>query len=188
MNDELLLETDDVLVRRCQRGEEEAFRTLYERYRSRVASYAHRILLDRDLALDVVQETFTYLFRKFPEYAPEGKLGALVFKVARNLAINKAKRVRTRRDVPLDEGFGEAGEGEPDPGASIERLELRDAAYRALETLPEHYREVIDLKILQGLSYVEIGELVSCPEGTVKSRLHNGLELLRRRLGRGGSP
>ncbi|MHC4660080.1 MAG: RNA polymerase sigma factor [Planctomycetota bacterium] len=179
MANELKNLSDDELAGLCQDGVEEAFRELYDRYSARVINFAYRMLDDREDAADVLQETFQYFFGKLPEYSPEGKLGALLFRAARHLCINRLKKNRGINTVPLDEAmvthcdYGEII-------SSIEKNELKEKVTEALKSIPPYYSEVIILKILDGLPYREIGEIVECPEGTVKSRLHNGLELLRK--------
>ncbi len=178
--------TDDELARLCRHGEGRAFRELYERYRQPVINFAYRMLGDRDGAGDILQETFQYFFRKLPGYRAEGRLRNLLFRVARNLCLNRLKKFRGLRTVPLDEALAVSGTTGESIIASLETKELQEKAAEALKKIPEIYSEVIVLRILNGMSYRDIAAVVDCPEGTVKSRLHNGLELLRKELGRQG--
>ena len=76
-----------------------------------------------------------------------------------------------------------------DPAADLDRRQAVEAVRQAVLTLPEHYREVVVLVELQGLPYEEVAAALSCPVGTVRSRLHRARALLAQRLrGRGGSP
>lgn len=172
---------DDALALAARDGDEQAMRELYERYRDRIAAYAHRITRDRSEALDVLQETFEYLFRKLPTYRPEGKLSALLYTAARNLSLNKLKKKRRMPTSSIDE-VKPGTSGEADPASVLEDKESARAALNAMETLSPEHREVVELRILEGLPYAEIAEIAGIPIGTVKSRLHNALENLRKKL------
>ncbi len=173
---------DDDLVLLCQRGAQAAFRELYARYKQRVINFAHRMLRDREAAADVLQETFEYFFRIIPDYRPEGKLSILLFRVARNICLNRLKRTRSRKELPLEEAAITPKNTGAKVSAPLEAQELRRTVAAVLEKIPALYSEVIILRILKGLPVAQVAQVVECPEGTVKSRLHNGLELMRRKL------
>jgi RNA polymerase sigma-70 factor (ECF subfamily) len=176
--------TDDELVALCRRGEERAFRELYARYRQRIMNFAFRMVRDHDAAADILQETFEYLFRKIPRYRPEGKLPILLYRAARNISLNRLRRSRRAREMPLEEEaiVQEGGES----GGKLEAQEVRERISAAIAELPQIYSEVIILRILKGMPVSEVARIVQCPEGTVKSRLHNGLEMLRKTLRQSG--
>jgi RNA polymerase sigma-70 factor (ECF subfamily) len=170
--------SDHDLVRRCHEGEEEAFTTLYKRHRQAVMNFAGRMLGDPDLAADVLSETFAYFFRKIPTYRFEAPVRALLFKAARNLCLNMLDRRRRASAAPL-EAAGHIASGD-DPAVKAEQGDLARQVREGLASMPPLYREVITLRLLEGLSYEEIALVADCPVGTVKSRLHNGIALLRK--------
>jgi RNA polymerase sigma-70 factor (ECF subfamily) len=172
---------DDELVLLCRKGREGAFLELYNRYKQRLINYAWRMLRDRDAAADVLQETFQYFFRKIPEYRAEGKLAILLYRVARNLCLNKLKQSRTRKELPLEEA-AVVSEDCAESSKALQEQEVRRYVTEALEKLPAIYSEIIILRILKNVPVSEVARIVECPEGTVKSRLHNGLEFLRKLL------
>jgi RNA polymerase sigma-70 factor (ECF subfamily) len=174
--------SDDELVLLCRRGVESAFGELYERYKQRIMNFAWRMLRDRDAAADALQETFQYFFGKIPVYRPEGKLSILLFRVARNICLNRLRKTRRAKELPLEEE-AVVPEGE-ETGAQLEAQEVREKVSTALGKLAPIYSEVIVLRIIKGLPVSEVAQIAGCPEGTVKSRLHNGLELLRKMLRR----
>jgi RNA polymerase sigma-70 factor (ECF subfamily) len=175
-------DSDEELILRARSGEEGAFSALYERHKGTVFRFARRMLGDHGLAGDVVQETFEYFFRKIPEYRFEAKLTTLLLKAARNRSLNIIEKRRRSASVPLDD-VGEQTNGSAEqPAEAAEKKDLSRQACEALETLEPMYREVVVLKILKGLSYERIGEILECPEGTVKSRLHNALGMLRKKM------
>jgi len=169
--------SDEELVAVCNVGDAHeaarAFEALYRRHRDFVLRVARRFTRDRELALDALQETFTYLLHKFPP-AGEGltltaRLQTLLYPAAKNAAITavrKARRAAGAGDAALDEL---AAEAPPD-------AEPIDAALAALS--PER-RELLTLRFVDDLSLAEIAVALDVPLGTVKSRLHLALKELR---------
>jgi RNA polymerase sigma-70 factor (ECF subfamily) len=156
-------------------GDERAFDALYYRYRDWVLRLAYRFTGGHgDDALDVMQETFAYLFRKFPGFHLSAQMTTFLYPVVRNLSI-AARRKRMRLVQP------NADAPPPDPvapSASDPESERRDLR-AVLAALPEGQCEVLLMRFVDGMSLIEIGEALGVPEGTVKSRLHNALQTLR---------
>lgn len=161
--------TDLDLIRAINDGDESAFAALYLRYRDRVASLAFRFTQHHDDALDVMQETFTYFLRKFPGFVLTSSLMTFFYPAVKNLSLaTRRKRLRaTGREERIDELLA--------PPASAEPSELA----QALSSLGDAHREVILLRFVDGLSLEEIAGALDVRLGTVKSRLHNALWLLR---------
>jgi RNA polymerase sigma factor (sigma-70 family) len=183
MNPSLDEAGDEDLIEECRRGSQEAFFALFRRHKDAVFRFARRMLGDEDAAADVVQDVFEYFFRKIPEYRPEAKTTTFLLKAARNRCLNAIEKRRLRKALPLEEGGDLPSPAEPAPDEAAERADLAAAALRGLEGLPPDAREVIALKVERDLTYAEIGDILGVPEGTVKSRLHNALELVRKRMG-----
>jgi RNA polymerase sigma-70 factor (ECF subfamily) len=175
-------DSDLTLIERARGGEEAAFFALYERHKGAVFRFAKRMLLDDGLAADVVQEVFEYFFRMLPDYRPEAKVTTLLLKAARHRALNLLEKRRRRDAAPLEADRAPADAGAVDPGAAAEQRDLAQKAREALGGLEPIHREVIVLKVMRNLTYEEIGEILGVPAGTVKSRLHNGLEALRKKM------
>ena len=171
------LRSDAELIEVCNSGNSRdaagAYEVLYTRHREYVLRVAMRYIRDRELALDVLQETFLYLLRKFP---PTGKgltlsarLTTLLYPVAKNGAINarrKADRFEGSESVSPDQLPGDA------PG-DIDELE------RALSGLPDEHREVLLLRFVDDMPLDDIAAALAIPLGTVKSRIHNAIKRLR---------
>ncbi len=171
--------SDETLVRICNEGDareaEAAFRSLYDRHRDYVLRVALRFVRDPDTALDALQETFTYLLRKFPP-AGDGlrltaRLTTLLYPVARNSAITLA-----RKTARTQAGDGPA----PDELAADDAADDRSDVERLLEGLSAQRREVVLLRFVDGLPLAEIAQALDVPLGTVKSRLHHALAELRK--------
>src|SRR5688572_16555667 len=169
--------SDEELVAICNGGDAtdagQAFEVLYWRHRDFVLRVARRFTHDRELALDALQETFTYLLSKFP---PAGngltltaRLSTLLYPAAKNAAITAARKARRY-----------AGAGDE----TLEELPAEPAVDAgpidaALARLSPERREVLTLRFVDDLSLAEIAVALEVPLGTVKSRLHLALKELR---------
>lgn len=162
--------TDQELVRALNAGDTSAFDALYYRYRDWVVRLATRLAGNQEDALDVLQETFSYLFRKFPGFRLTAAMTTFLYPVVKNLSI-AARRKRTR--LTHDDALLHAAKSPETPASP--RAELS----AALASLPEGQREVLLLRFVDGLSLQEIAGAMDIPEGTVKSRLHNAIAALR---------
>lgn len=165
--------SDEQLVAAINCGDATAFEALYRRHRDWVVNLAFRFTGDRDLALDVLQETFLYLLKKFPGFALTARLQTFLYPAVKNLSLNA--RRKSRRLVSDEETLASAAA--PEAAARLETQ--RDQISAALAALGEEHREVLLLRFVDGLSLAEIAEALEIPLGTVKSRLHNALAALR---------
>lgn len=169
--------SDEALVDICNHGDaraaEAAFEALYLRHKDFVLRVALRFAPDIDTALDVLQDTFVQLLRRFPPTGEgitlNARLTTLLYPIARNTAITalrKTGRFPVAAEVTPDDTPAPAGRDDGD---------LR----KALATLPPGPREALTLRFVDGLSLAEIAQALGIPEGTVKSRLHGGIAKLR---------
>lgn len=176
---------DATLMSRCRQGDEAAFHALYERYRDWVLRQARRYLRQDEDAFDVMQEVFRYLFSIVPTYRPEALLTTLLYKVVRNTSLSELQRRRRGGKSTFsldDEEARDLAVAPEDPGQDcpLETKQVTDA----IDGLPEIYREVILLRLVEEWPYQQISEALDLPLGTVKSRLHYGLDILRQKLSR----
>jgi len=163
--------------------EKSSFDSLARRFYAGVFNYLCWISRDRGLAEDLTQETFMQIWQHLPEVRGERALKAWVFRVARNEYLQHRRRAGLET-VALEDCVGsEAADlTSPGPQLSLEREGLRRAVRGAVDKLPDHYREVILLHNLEGLSLAEIVEVLEIPVGTVKSRRAKALSMLRHLL------
>ncbi|MFO7654137.1 MAG: RNA polymerase sigma factor [Candidatus Krumholzibacteriia bacterium] len=165
-------------MRAIDGGDVAAFETLYLRYRGWTVRVARHFTGDDDLALDVLQETFSYLLSRFPGFELRARLTTFLYPAVRNLALRARERARRARgDTPLDDVARSTANGRPSPEASAE-LSARDLR-AVLDGLPEGQREALLLRYVDGLSLEETAQALGVPVGTVKSRLHGALARLR---------
>ena len=146
-----------------------AFEALYLRYRDWVAALAYRFTGDRDLALDVMQETFLYVLRKTPGLELTAAFKAFLYPAVRHLAITACQN--RRRLVSDDQALAVLPATETPASSDLGAV---------LAGVPAGQREVLILRFVDDLSLAEIALALGLPPGTVKSRLHNALESLRR--------
>jgi len=165
--------SDRELIAAINDGDANAFEVLYYRYRDWVVNLAWRFTDDRELALDVLQETFLYLVRKFPGFKLTALFKTFLYPAVRHLSIaarRKAARLQSTEAELL------AMEAALTTQPAIGRNESLASALRALS---EPHREVLLLRFVDDLSLAEIAKAMNIPLGTVKSRLHNALAALR---------
>jgi RNA polymerase sigma-70 factor (ECF subfamily) len=176
-------ELDDwALVNRAQSGNSDAFALLVRRYQGPIVHFCYRMAGSRQDAEDIAQEVFLRLYRHLGRLSPQAKFSTLLFGIARNLTLNHLRDSRRRgrdRTVPLDaQPDAESGYGRPSHEARLREIESQVAAAMAQLT-PEH-RMILHLREVEGLDYGDIGKILKCRNGTVKSRLARARDHLRR--------
>ncbi len=167
--------TDGTLIERIAQREREAFEELYRRYARSVLGLALRRIGDRGRAEDSVQDVFTAVWRSAPSYdRRRGPGGAWLYTIAHNAIVDAQRRRRapTLADPP------EVVSTDRTPDEQAEASWDAWRVHRALETLPETERSVIDLAYFSGLSQSEIAGFLHVPLGTVKTRTRSGLARL----------
>lgn len=176
--------TDRALVDAVIAGDDEAYRLLVDREKENVIGLCRRVLRDPQLAEDVAQEAFIQAYRALPTFRGDGAFGAWVGRIASRMAYAKLKRpTELRADPTREDGWLiDAGEG-IDPERVLLDGERRAEVQRAISTLPEHQRRIVEMRFYRGMSLEEISSATGAPLGTVKSRLHRALAALRGRLG-----
>jgi RNA polymerase sigma-70 factor (ECF subfamily) len=176
--------TDRALVDAVISGDDEAYRVLVDREKDNVIGLCRRVLRDPQEAEDVAQEAFIQAYRALPTFRGDGAFGAWLGRIATRMAYAKLKRpTELRADPTREDGWLV----DPADGIDPQRLmldgERRAEVQRAIATLPEHQRHIVEMRFYGGMSLEEISSATGAPIGTVKSRLHRALAALRGRLG-----
>jgi len=178
------LSDDQELLRQLAKGNEDAFRTLYERYQGRIYRFALHMSGNPATGEETTQEVFLALMGKPKAYDPaKGSLAGYLFGMARNIT-RRAMR-ETADDISLDEETERdefAVAGDLDVLEELTNGELLSALRQAVLTLPEPYREAVVLCDLEELSYQEAADLLECAPGTVASRLNRARSILKKKL------
>lgn len=184
--------TGHPLARRARDGEVDpdqvtpSWEEIAERYGSVIYTMAFRLTGDRDEARDLAQDVFVRVYRNLDRYQP-GTFEGWLYRITKNLFLDRVRRRKRVRLEPLpEEEWRQPSDLAPGPAERIETGMLRGDLEQALSELPPLFRTAVVLCDVQGLSYEEVAEATGWPLGTVRSRIHRGRRLLRRRLG-GGS-
>lgn len=172
---------DRVLIQRFCAGEEAAFELLVARYYQRIDRLVQHVVGHPLMAEDIAQETFLRAYRALPRFRGEASFYSWLYRIAVNLCMSYL------RQRPYPERWPAAPCHAPtafaaDPSSLLESDERHRLVRQAIDALPPHYRIVVILRDLEGLSYQDIADLLAIPLGTVKSRLNFGKRLLRDKL------
>jgi RNA polymerase sigma-70 factor (ECF subfamily) len=171
---------DGTLIARVARGDEQALLELYDRYASRVYALALRILREPMMAEEAVQDTFLKVWNHAREYQPQrGTLQIWLLTIARRTALDRLRLEARRPSLSNATDPEELWRSIPDAGSTEDEARWR-SLYLTVQTLPPEYRVVIELAYYQGLSQSQIAAVLGWPLGTVKTRLREAMQRLRR--------
>jgi RNA polymerase sigma-70 factor, ECF subfamily len=174
------VEDERSMVLAARRGDEEAFRGLYEAYRDPVWRLINGLIGDPVQAQDVLQNIFLKAFRGLAGFRFQSGLFTWIYRIARNECLNHIRK-REAALVPLRAIVGSLDEIDGRAAFDAQRAR-RDELREAVARLPFKMREVVVLKYMQDLSYHEMSRVLGCPPGTVASRLARALAELEMRL------
>ena len=182
-----MVATDEELVARSMDGDVDSFNQLVLRWERPIYALAYRVIGRDEDARDVAQETFLRAFRALPGFKGQAKFSSWLYRIALNLCRDWIRRKKRTPVVEMPEGIDMAElAAEQGPAESIEDLVARQEMSRivaeGMKLLPEEQRTAIVLKEYHGLTFQEIADLQGCPLSTVKTRLYQGLAVLRRHL------
>ena len=179
--------SDEELVARSIGGDQESFNQLVLRWERPIYALAYRVIGREEDARDVCQETFLRAFRALNGFRGQAKFSSWLYRIALNLCrdwVRKERRTPVVQAPEELEVLEMAAVREPVPSVEdlVARRELTRVVERAMARLPEEQRTAIILKEYHELTFQEIADLVGCPLSTVKTRLYQGLAVLRREL------
>jgi RNA polymerase sigma-70 factor (ECF subfamily) len=174
--------TDDELMARGARGNEEAFRLLVQRWERPVFAFLERMLGSREEAQDLGQETFLRMCRQAPGYRATGQFKSWLFRIAGNLARSKLRRRKLISWVRFDPAIHDRPTALDTPDRAMERDETREEVRHALAQLPDRQRQAILLRQYQEMSYREIADAMRVSIPAVESLLNRGMKNLGKEL------
>ncbi|MDQ3564559.1 MAG: RNA polymerase sigma factor RpoE [Pseudomonadota bacterium] len=180
---------DAQLVKRVQKGDKKAFDLLVLKYQQRIIKLVSRYVRDPTDTLDVAQDAFLKAYRALPNFRGDSAFYTWLYRIAINTAKNY---LVTQSRRPMDsESFrveGEQVELESmlkdlaTPESLLITDEIKETIAEAIEQLPDDLRTAINLREVEGLSYEEIADVMTCPIGTVRSRIFRAREAIDHRL------
>jgi RNA polymerase sigma-70 factor (ECF subfamily) len=181
---------DRELVQSAQRGDRDAFKTLFERHHRRAFALALGVVRHQDDALDVVQDAFIKAHKYLDKFEGNSSFYTWLYRIVMNLAIDHLRKHRRIKPVELDENRLETDGDDPllprilggNPGRALLDKQIRDRIDRALDGLSENHRAVLVMRELEGLSYEDMAQAMSCSKGTIMSRLFHARRNMQKQL------
>jgi len=179
-----LMNSPEQLVAAARRGDQDAFRHIFDRWARPVVSFVYDMVGDRALAEDLTQETFVRAYKYLDALRDESKFSTWLFSIAKNVAREHLRSAHSRsRKVDLDDETVLGLQDErPTPAGALLDKELNGIVRHALGTLDEDKRLVFTLKIFQQRSYEEIAEITGFSVPKVKTDLHRARTEMRKRI------
>jgi RNA polymerase sigma factor (sigma-70 family) len=180
---------DDKLIEKALKGDQMAYRGLVEKHQGSVYHVIFRIVRDKELASDLVQDTFMKAFSSLKTYRSEFRFSTWLYKIAANASIDFIRKKRIKAlslDNPINTEDGQVTIDIPDnrhhPEEEMVRRERASSIDEAIGALPNKYRQVIIARHQEEKSYEEIADELGVPVGTIKARIFRARELLKKRL------
>ena len=181
-------DSDALLVERTVAGDQKAFELLVIKYQRRIQRLIGRMVRDVDLVEDIAQETFIRAYRALAQFRGEAQFYTWLYRIAVNTA-KKALMDLKRNPTVSENSFKSADDDETSPleneltssetpEAVLASKEIAQIINAAMDALPEELRQAITLREIEGLSYEEISDAMSCPIGTVRSRIFRAREAI----------
>ncbi|MGQ9646055.1 MAG: sigma-70 family RNA polymerase sigma factor [Thermodesulfobacteriota bacterium] len=164
------------VISRCQQGDREALKEIFNQYRQRVYRIAYGVVREREEALDIVQEVFIKLFRSIGQFKGKSQFYTYLYRMAINTAIDHSRKMKKipPSSAEEEEGFQLSDDAERRPDRILDHKELEEKVNWATDQLSPEQKAALLLREVEGLSYQEIAEAMGCSIGTVMSRLHYG--------------
>lgn len=172
------------MISRCQQGDQEALKEIFDKYHKKVYRIAYGVVRHREEALDIVQEVFIKLFRSIKNFKGKSHFYTYLYRMVMNTAIDHARKTGKQFISSLDEegSFEPSDELEKGPERILLQKELEERVKGAMEKLPPEQRAALIFRDVEGLSYQEMAEAMGCSIGTVMSRLHYGRKRIQELL------
>jgi RNA polymerase sigma-70 factor, ECF subfamily len=184
MAERLATSSDEELLRLMMAGDAEAFEMLYDRRHQAIYRFALRMSGSETVAEDVTQDVFIALMRDGDQFdESRGSVAAYLYGMARHRVLRRIERDKSFVPIAEDSDEEDRSAGErfiagDDPLVELTRSRMIDAVRQAILALPAHYREVVVLCNLHEMNYEQAAEVIGCPVGTVRSRLHRARAML----------
>lgn len=178
---------DEVLIRRAQEGDQEAFNALVVAYQERAYKYAYRLTRNQELAGDIVADAFVRVYSALKNFRGQSAFGTWLYRIVTNCYLDIRKKDKESKNFSLNEPANvKSGEVErqyeddgPGPDHLAERNQRESLIQDALNQMPEYQKAMLVMYHVEALSYDDIAAALDLPIGTVKSRLNRARVALR---------
>ncbi|MGH7495265.1 MAG: RNA polymerase sigma factor [bacterium] len=169
---------DNEIMMRVRDGEVSQLGLLFERHQTMLYNFFLRQSGNREASQDMVQEVFLRILRYRQTFRGESKFTVWMYSIARNAYADHFRK--RKKETPVDTGGLEASSDDPLPHETMEQDQEVALLRRALDRLSSEKREVLMLSRFQNLKYEEISQILNCPVGTIKARVHWAIKDLRK--------
>ena len=176
---------DIALVHRAQKGDYRAFDLLILKYQSRIITLANKFVNDKQIAEDIAQESFIKVYKSISSFRGESAFFTWLYRVTVNTAKNYLSSKKRKKEMLVSD-ITDSDTTDPLSALTTESPEdilaannLREIILKSFGDLPEEIRTALSLREFEGLSYQEIGKILDCPVGTVRSRIFRGREQIQ---------
>ena len=169
---------DSELLYLVKNGDIRVFDELYNRYSGKLLNFIYKMVFDRMTAEDIMQDTFVKAFQNADKYDSQYRFSTWLYRIAANLSINEINKRKVRLNKKNFLSI-ENEEESNNPSQKVLKDETNQNLLSALSRLSVNHRAVLVMKFFQDLSYNEIAEILNISTGTVKSRIHYGIESLK---------
>ena len=181
---------EQLLIQQLQQGIEQAFAQVVDAYKHLVYNTVLSLLQNKDEAEDVSQEVFIQMYQSIGQFKGESKLSTWLYRIAVSKSLDWQRRKNRKKRFAFIEGFFGADDSikhdPPEfnhPGVVIENKEKASMLFRAIKSLPENQKVAFTLNKVEGLSYMEVAEVMQVTEASVEALLHRAKQNLRKELG-----
>jgi len=183
----LLSKADNILIEKCKRGDTNSFEILVLKYQRRIFNLIFRLTNEPDIVEDIAQEVFLRAYNAINDFKGKSSFSTWIYRITVNTCFNYIKSKRRHQYENLEtneplEKYTLTSNNLTDTELLIERHELSKKIKEAIGSLNHEQRTIFVLRDVEGLSYEEIGKILDCPSGTVRSRLFRARRELRTKL------
>jgi len=185
---EVEIDTDEQLAERAKSGDHDAFEPLVARYAKPVLNFFYRSLGDLEQAEELFQQTFVTAWGKIITFDSERRFKPWLYGIAMNHLRNKWREIKKLPKQLIDEIPDKDRRRRPPkrPDDEVADREAAQVIWEGVRDLSDEQRTVFILRIYHGMTYREISDVLECPEGTAKSRMHFAAEAIRKHLRKKG--
>ena len=185
-----MTDSEKLWLARSREGDVPSFEKLIERHHRKTYNIALRMMHDPEDARDATQEALIKAFRGIQSFRDDSDFSTWLYRIVVNTCKDELRKKSRSAAVSLEQGWVTESGFEPieladesmSPETVLERKGVREQIHQAMRALPESNRTALILRDVQGFTYEDIGGLLNCPVGTVKSRINRGRQLLRELL------
>ncbi len=180
--------TENELIKKCKKGNREAFNRLFEIYQSQVVNIAYGMLSDREDAYDASQEVFVRVYKNIGSFKEEASFNTWLYRIIANVCSDilrkrqKNSKVISISNMSDEENDMELPDDAPTPEENMELTERQRIVKNAISQLRDEYRIVITMCDIEDMSYDAIADMLGVPKGTVKSRINRARNALKKIL------